>query len=49
MHRKKNRQRRPESRFRLFNFRAKPRMFCLQGDLRDHLWLEPESYRAGVR
>ncbi|WP_280566795.1 DUF3883 domain-containing protein [Chromohalobacter sp. 296-RDG] len=35
--------------YRLFNFRAKPRMFCLQGDLRDHLWLEPESYRAGVR
>lgn len=35
--------------YRLFSFRDRPRMFCLQGDLRDHLWLEPESYRAGVR
>jgi len=35
--------------FRLFDFRQRPRMFCLQGDLHDHLWLEPNSYRAGVR
>ncbi|MCK0769328.1 DUF3883 domain-containing protein [Chromohalobacter canadensis] len=35
--------------YRLFNFRDQPRMFCLRGDLRDHLWLEPDSYRAGVR
>ncbi|WP_280562474.1 DUF3883 domain-containing protein [Chromohalobacter sp. 48-RD10] len=35
--------------YRLFNFRDRPKMFCLQGNLRDHLWLEPDSYRAGVR
>lgn len=35
--------------FRLFDFRQRPRMFCLQGNLHDRLWLEPNSYRAGVR
>ncbi len=35
--------------FRLFDFRQRPRMFCLQGDLHNHLWLEPNSYRAGIR
>ncbi|WP_251975925.1 DUF3883 domain-containing protein [Salinicola avicenniae] len=35
--------------FRLFTFRNKPRMFCLQGDMNDYLWLEPNSYRAGIR
>lgn len=35
--------------FRLFNFRKGPKLFCLKGDLRKQLWLEPDSYRAGVR
>ena len=35
--------------FRLFNFRKGPKLFCLKGDLREQLWLEPDSYRAGVR
>jgi len=35
--------------YHVFNFRARPTMFCLQGDLYRHLWLEPDSYRAGVR
>ncbi|MCM2973329.1 DUF3883 domain-containing protein [Larsenimonas suaedae] len=35
--------------FRLFNFRKNPRLFCLKGDLYGQLWLEPDSYRAGVR
>ncbi|MFM9270266.1 DUF3883 domain-containing protein [Halomonas elongata] len=35
--------------YRLFDFRKQPRMFCLQGDLHNQLWLEPDSYRAGVR
>lgn len=35
--------------YRLFDFRKQPRMFCLQGDLHDQLWLAPDSYRAGVR
>ncbi|GHB13232.1 DUF3883 domain-containing protein [Salinicola rhizosphaerae] len=35
--------------FRLFTFRHKPRMFCLQGDMSDYLCLEPNSYRAGIR
>lgn len=35
--------------YRLFDFRKRPQMFCLQGNLRDHLWLEPDNYRASVR
>ncbi|GED22900.1 DUF3883 domain-containing protein [Halomonas halmophila] len=35
--------------YRLFNFRKQPRMFCLTGDLNKKLWLEPDSYRAGVK
>ncbi|MEG3079117.1 DUF3883 domain-containing protein [Halomonas sp. 5021] len=35
--------------FRLFNFRKGPKLFCLKGDLQGQLWLEPDSYRAGVR
>lgn len=35
--------------FRLFNFRKGPKLFCLKGDLQQQLWLEPDSYRAGVR
>lgn len=35
--------------YRLFNFRGRPQMFCLHGNLHDRLWLEPDSYRAGVR
>ncbi|MDL4863121.1 DUF3883 domain-containing protein, partial [Halomonas elongata] len=35
--------------YRLFDFRKRPQMFCLQGDLHDQLWLEPDNYRAGVR
>lgn len=35
--------------FRLFNFRKGPKLFFLKGDLRERLWLEPDSYRAGVR
>lgn len=35
--------------FRLFNFRKGPKLFCLKGDLWQQLWLEPDSYRAGVR
>ncbi|MBZ9539651.1 DUF3883 domain-containing protein [Modicisalibacter tunisiensis] len=35
--------------YRVFNFRERPQLFCLQGDLYQHLWLEPDSYRAGVR
>lgn len=35
--------------FRLFNFRKRPKLFFLAGDLREQLWLEPDSYRAGVR
>ena len=35
--------------FRLFNFRKGPKFFCLKGDLQEQLWLEPDSYRAGVR
>ena len=34
--------------FRLFNFRKGPKLYCLKGDLRGQLWLEPDSYRAGV-
>jgi len=35
--------------YRLFNFRQRPQMFCLAGDLHEQLWLEPDSYRAGVQ
>ncbi|MGC3874481.1 DUF3883 domain-containing protein [Halomonas sp. GXIMD04776] len=35
--------------YRLFNFRERPQMFYLQGDLNDQLWLQPDSYRAGIR
>ncbi|ATH79473.1 hypothetical protein CLM76_05900 [Vreelandella venusta] len=35
--------------FRLFNFRKGPKLFFLKGDLHEQLWLEPDSYRAGVR
>ena len=35
--------------FRLFNFRKGPKLFFLKGDLHEQLWLEPNSYRAGVR
>lgn len=35
--------------FRLFNFRKGPKLYCLKGDLWQQLWLEPDSYRAGVR
>jgi len=34
--------------YRLFEFRTKPRMFCLEGDMKNRLRLDPVSYLASV-
>ncbi len=34
--------------YRVFEMQRAPRMFTVQGDMREKLWLDPANYRAGV-